>query len=152
MRTTIQLAEDQKARLQRLAAERGERGCSRVVQEAVTRYLAELERPTPPAGAPVAAPSSPPPAPEALVLSVLSETQREELRALAAARGDEDLTPILREAVTHYLMARRQGEGVPTRTLIGRAFELVGLLCQTSIVGVEIVVRSVRVRLGRAAA
>lgn len=41
VRTTIELNDDQRARLLELAAERGEKGFSRLVQEAVDRYLAE---------------------------------------------------------------------------------------------------------------
>jgi len=43
MRTTIELRNDQRARLLKLAAERGERGFSGLIQEAVDRYLAEIE-------------------------------------------------------------------------------------------------------------
>lgn len=39
MRTTIELRDDQRARLLELAARRGEKGFSRLVQEAVDRYL-----------------------------------------------------------------------------------------------------------------
>jgi len=39
MRTTIELSDDLRARLLRLAAERGQKGFSRVVQEAVEHYL-----------------------------------------------------------------------------------------------------------------
>jgi hypothetical protein len=39
MRTTVELADEQRARLLALAAERGEKGFSRIVQEAVERYL-----------------------------------------------------------------------------------------------------------------
>lgn len=47
MKTTITLAEGQREKLQELAAARGQRGCSKIVQEAVTRYLDELTRPRP---------------------------------------------------------------------------------------------------------
>lgn len=43
MRTTIELPDSLRARLVELAARRGEKGFSRLVQEAVSRYLAELE-------------------------------------------------------------------------------------------------------------
>ncbi len=49
MRTTIQLPEEHKKKLLELAARRGQRGCSRVVEEAVARYLEDLERPMVPA-------------------------------------------------------------------------------------------------------
>jgi hypothetical protein len=49
MRTTIRLPETQKERLLKIAADRGDKGCARVVQEAVAHYLAERERgPQPP--------------------------------------------------------------------------------------------------------
>lgn len=41
MRTTIELSDVQRAELLRLAAERGEKGFSRLIQEAVDRYLEE---------------------------------------------------------------------------------------------------------------
>jgi metal-responsive CopG/Arc/MetJ family transcriptional regulator len=44
MRTTIDLTDDQRARLLELAARQGEKGFSRLIQEAVDRYLEELER------------------------------------------------------------------------------------------------------------
>jgi metal-responsive CopG/Arc/MetJ family transcriptional regulator len=45
MRTTIELTDAQRAELLRLAGRRGEKGFSRLVQEAVDRYLAdELSR------------------------------------------------------------------------------------------------------------
>ncbi len=43
MRTTIELRNDQRARLLQLAAERGERGFSVLIQEAVDHYLVEIE-------------------------------------------------------------------------------------------------------------
>ena len=43
MRTTIELSAAQRAKLLRLAAERGEKGFSRLVQEALNGYLAEQE-------------------------------------------------------------------------------------------------------------
>lgn len=43
MRTTIELRNDQRARLLQLAAERGEKGFSVLIEEAVDRYLAEIE-------------------------------------------------------------------------------------------------------------
>lgn len=44
MRTTIELRNDQRARLLQIAAERGEKGFSGLVQEAVDHYLEELDR------------------------------------------------------------------------------------------------------------
>ena len=41
MRTTIELTDEQRARLLKMAAERGEKGFSRLVQEAVDSYLEE---------------------------------------------------------------------------------------------------------------
>lgn len=41
MRTTIELSDRHRAKLLELAAERGEKGFSRIVQEAIDRYLAE---------------------------------------------------------------------------------------------------------------
>ncbi|HEY3358272.1 MAG TPA: hypothetical protein VGQ83_33800 [Polyangia bacterium] len=41
MRTTIELSDDQRARLLALAARRGEKGFSALVQEAVDRYLSQ---------------------------------------------------------------------------------------------------------------
>ena len=43
MRVTIEIRNDQRARLLKLAAERGERGFSGLIQEAVDRYRAEIE-------------------------------------------------------------------------------------------------------------
>lgn len=39
MRTTIEIADEQRAKLLELAARRGEKGFSRIVQEAIARYL-----------------------------------------------------------------------------------------------------------------
>jgi predicted transcriptional regulator len=39
MRTTIEITDEQRARLLELAARRGEKGFSRIVQEALDRYL-----------------------------------------------------------------------------------------------------------------
>lgn len=44
MRTTIELPEEQRARLRAIAARRGEKGYSVLIQEAVDRYLEEAER------------------------------------------------------------------------------------------------------------
>lgn len=44
MRTTIELPEEQRARLREIAARRGVKGYSVLIQEAVSRYLDELER------------------------------------------------------------------------------------------------------------
>ena len=41
MRTTVEIPDHQRARLLDLAARRGERGFSRLVQEAIEHYLAE---------------------------------------------------------------------------------------------------------------
>ncbi len=43
MRTTIELRDDQRARLLELAARRGEKGFSGLIQEAVDRFLAGEE-------------------------------------------------------------------------------------------------------------
>jgi predicted transcriptional regulator len=43
MRTTIEIPDEQRAKLLKLAAERGEKGFSRLVQEALERYLDEQE-------------------------------------------------------------------------------------------------------------
>lgn len=43
MRTTIDIPDEQRAKLLKLAAERGEKGFSRLVQEALERYLDEAE-------------------------------------------------------------------------------------------------------------
>jgi hypothetical protein len=45
MRTTIQLSDEHKTTLQALAAARGEKSLSRVVEEAVAFYLAEKDKP-----------------------------------------------------------------------------------------------------------
>jgi hypothetical protein len=47
MRTTIQLADENKATLLSLAQARGEKSVSRVVEEAVAFYLAERNKPAP---------------------------------------------------------------------------------------------------------
>lgn len=44
MRTTVELPDEIRARLLELAARRGERGFSGIVEEALERYLAEEER------------------------------------------------------------------------------------------------------------
>ena len=41
MRTTVELTDAQRGRLLELAARRGEKGFSKIVQEALDRYLAE---------------------------------------------------------------------------------------------------------------
>ncbi len=43
MRTTIELSDELRVELLALAARRGEKGFSRIVQEAVVRYLAETD-------------------------------------------------------------------------------------------------------------
>jgi hypothetical protein len=45
MRTRIEIADEQRIKLLQLAAERGERTCARLVQEAVALYLEHKERP-----------------------------------------------------------------------------------------------------------
>jgi hypothetical protein len=45
MRTTIQLADESRETLLSIAQERGEKGVSRVVEEAVSFYLAERNKP-----------------------------------------------------------------------------------------------------------
>ena len=42
MRTTIEIPDEQRAKLLQLAAERGEKGFSKLVQEALEKYLDEL--------------------------------------------------------------------------------------------------------------
>jgi predicted transcriptional regulator len=44
MRTTIRIPDDQREKLLELATRRGDRGCARVVQEAVAQYLEQRER------------------------------------------------------------------------------------------------------------
>jgi len=44
MRTTIEIRDDLRARLLALAAQRGQKGFSKIVEEAVERYLADEER------------------------------------------------------------------------------------------------------------
>lgn len=44
MRTTVEIRDEQRARLLALAARRGEKGFSSLVQEALDTYLAEVER------------------------------------------------------------------------------------------------------------
>jgi metal-responsive CopG/Arc/MetJ family transcriptional regulator len=43
MRTTVEITEEQRARLLALAARRGEKGFSKLVQEALDRYLAGVD-------------------------------------------------------------------------------------------------------------
>jgi hypothetical protein len=43
MRTTVEITEEQRARLLALAARRGEKGFSKLVQEALDRFLAGAE-------------------------------------------------------------------------------------------------------------
>jgi hypothetical protein len=43
MRTTVEITNEQRAKLQQLAAKRGERGFSRLVQEALERYLENID-------------------------------------------------------------------------------------------------------------
>jgi hypothetical protein len=45
MRTRIEIADEQRTKLLQMAAERGERTCARLVQEAVALYLEQKERP-----------------------------------------------------------------------------------------------------------
>lgn len=44
MRTTVEIGHEQRARLLELAARRGEKGFSKLVQEALDHYLAEIRR------------------------------------------------------------------------------------------------------------
>lgn len=44
MRTTVEIRDEYRAKLLELAARRGEKGFSGLVQEAVAKYLAEAER------------------------------------------------------------------------------------------------------------
>ena len=44
MRTTVEIRDDLRARLLALAAERGEKGFSKIVEEALERYFAEADR------------------------------------------------------------------------------------------------------------
>lgn len=44
MRTTVEIRDDLRAKLLTLAAERGEKGYSRIVEEALELYLTERER------------------------------------------------------------------------------------------------------------
>lgn len=44
MRTTIEIRDDQRARLLEIAARRGEKGFSGLVQEAIDRFLEEEDR------------------------------------------------------------------------------------------------------------
>jgi hypothetical protein len=46
MRTRIEIADEQRTKLLQMAAERGERTCARLVQEAVALYLEQKERPS----------------------------------------------------------------------------------------------------------
>jgi len=43
MRTTVEITDEQRARLLELAARRGEKGFSKLVQEALEKYIDELE-------------------------------------------------------------------------------------------------------------
>ncbi len=43
MRTTVEITDEQRARLLELAARRGEKGFSKLVQEALEKYIEELE-------------------------------------------------------------------------------------------------------------
>ena len=47
MRTTISLAPENKKTLQSIASERGDRSVSRIVEEAISFYLAERNKPAP---------------------------------------------------------------------------------------------------------
>jgi hypothetical protein len=100
MRTTIHLEAQQEAELRRLAAERGDRGCSRVVAEAVGRYLAEREAllaPPPPAP-----PAPPEPSRLRRMQELLAALGRESVEGLGAfARG------LRREPRVHLASAAR---------------------------------------------
>lgn len=43
MRTTVEINDEHRARLLQLAARRGDKGFSRIIAEAIERYLAELD-------------------------------------------------------------------------------------------------------------
>lgn len=43
MRTTVEITDEQRARLLEIAARRGEKGFSKLVQEALDKYIEELE-------------------------------------------------------------------------------------------------------------
>jgi len=43
MRTTVEITDEQRAKLRELAAKRGEKGLSTLVQEALDRYLEDIE-------------------------------------------------------------------------------------------------------------
>ena len=43
MRTTVEITDEQRARLLELAARRGEKGFSKLVQEALERFIDEIE-------------------------------------------------------------------------------------------------------------
>jgi hypothetical protein len=73
MRTRIEIDDEQREKLLALAAERGERTCARVVQEAVSFYLEQRERP------PVALQLEPQPAPVQLE-SLRAETREQRVR------------------------------------------------------------------------
>jgi hypothetical protein len=59
MRTTIRLAEESRDTLLSIAQERGEKGVSRVVEEAVAFYLSQRNRPAPSTEATTLPPSPP---------------------------------------------------------------------------------------------
>jgi predicted transcriptional regulator len=143
MRPTLRLDEEQKARLLGLAAERGERGCAKVVEEAVSRYLAALDEPAPARAIAATA--------DTLMLPPLPEAQREKLLALAAARGEAGLTKVLQEAVAQYL-DRQERRGVTTGALLSRAIVLFGQLWREPTVSMQFVARSLRFAVGRGAA
>jgi hypothetical protein len=50
MRTTIRLPDSHRDKLLKMAADRGDRSCTRLVQEAVSQYLAQQERGSEPPG------------------------------------------------------------------------------------------------------
>lgn len=43
MRTTVEITNEQRAGLLKLAAQRGEKGFSKLIQEALSRYLGDIE-------------------------------------------------------------------------------------------------------------
>jgi hypothetical protein len=63
MRTTITLADDNRNTLLSLAQARGEKGLSRIVEEAVSFYLSERNKPAPVVVKAVMEPPPPPPGP-----------------------------------------------------------------------------------------
>src|SRR5262245_22184398 len=83
MKTTIRIADDHGDRLRELAAARGDKGVSRIVEEAVAFYLAEKNRPVPiPAPPP---PPAPPPGRWQTVGALIDRSWRERSALTAMA-------------------------------------------------------------------